>query len=324
MDTLLEKITTLLDKYENIVIAAHANPDLDAIGSAMGLSVVLNNIGKNSYVFLENKDKNKYSESVRRAVNKAEAISYIYPTEYKTLLDKETALVIVDTHQGERTEYPKLLDDIKNVIVLDHHIKNHSYIQNTELFYIDSTLSSMVELVTRFAEYHNVNLGSVVASIMLAGMEIDTNGFNTKTSPKTFEAAATLAKMGADNTLKQELLKESMDSYLKRADMVRETYIIDKNKAFCMMPPGEASQEELAVIAEELLKLDEVEMAFTIGTLKDGRAGVSARSVGDFDVCSIMKKLGGGGHANNAAAQIEGKTLIEVERMIRKILGEIE
>ncbi len=322
METLFHKLEEILSKYKRMIIMSHQNPDLDAIGSSMGLSCILKKMGKESYIFLHSDKKEEYNSSVRQALEKVTNIEYLYPNTYQEKVDEDTVLIILDVHQKERIEYPEILKNISKVIVLDHHIKSNSYIKETELFYIDSTMSSMVEFVSRFAKYYGVNLGILVSTVMLAGMEIDTNGFNLKTTEKTFEMAAYLTRMGADSVLKQTLLKESKDEYLRRADFIKSSFIIYGNIGMCILTTPTCQKEELAEVAEELLKLEYVAASFAIGQLEEGLVGVSARSIGDINVCDIMKKLGGGGHATNAASQIPDKTVKEVEHMIKKVLGE--
>ncbi len=323
METLFNKLTEVLSKYDRVIIMSHKNPDLDAIGSSMGLFRILTEMGKEAYIFLEKKDPKEYNSSVKQALEKVKNIEYLYPNTYREKLDENAVLIILDVHQKERVEYPQIVDEAKSVIVLDHHIKDNSYIKETELFYIDSTMSSMVELIAHYAKFYGVNLGILISTVMLAGMEIDTNGFNLKTTEKTFEMAAYLTSMGADSVLKQTLLKESKDEYLRRADFIKSSFIFHKNIAMCVLPIPNCAKESLAEVAEELLNFEYVEASFAIGQLSENEIGISARSMGDIDVCEIMKKLGGGGHATNAACQIADKTVKEVERMLKKVLGEI-
>ena len=85
-----------------------------------------------------------------------------------------------------------------------------------------------------------------------------------------------------------------------------------------------STKEELAEIAEELLKLEYVEASFAIGQLKRNEVGISARSIGNINVCEIMKRLGGGGHITNAASQLNNSTVKETERKLHKVLEELE
>ena len=176
------------------------------------------------------------------------------------------------------------------------------------------------QLITYYASYINIDLDNVIATILLAGIEIDTNGFNLKTTSRTYEAASILMEMGADSILKQELLKESKDNYMKRANFIRNSFMVTDNIAMCITG-GISTSMELAEVAEEMLTFEDVKASFVIGKLQDDLVGVSARSLGEFDVSEIMKKMGGGGHSSNAATQIKNKNLKEVKQEIIDLLS---
>lgn len=324
MDTLFNKLNDIFKSHSKVIIMAHHDPDLDAISSSLALSYILDKSEIENYVFLSKKKPESYTSSVAQVLARVPNANYVYPNTYKDIIDDNTVLVILDVHQKDRLEYPNVLDDIKSVVILDHHIKGNSYIRDTELFYIDSTISSMAEFMVEYAQFLNINFKALLASALLAGIEVDTNAFTLKTTEKTFRMAANLAGMGADSVLKQELLKESKDDYLRRADFIRSSYVIHKNIAICPLTVPTSTKEELAEIAEELLKFEYVEASFAIGQLKKNEVGISARSMGNINVCEIMKLLGGGGHLTNAASQISNSTVKEVEQQIQKVLGELE
>ena len=89
----------------------------------------------------------------------------------------------------------------------------------------------------------------------------------------------------------------------------------------CIMDDEHYERKDLAVIAEELLKFDEVEASFVIGRLDDETVYVSARSIGLINVESYMEQLGGGGHTTEAATSMKNKTLMEVKDELIKILN---
>lgn len=317
MENLFNRLTNLVKKYDNVIIISHKNPDLDALGSSLGLSSILTSMNIENYIFIDTNSPNNNS-TVKQSLLLAQNFNYINKENYKEILKDNTLLIILDTHQQERLEYPSIANEVNNIIILDHHIKMSNYIKNTELFYIDSTLSCVVELIAFFSKYSGFAICPLVATIMLAGMEIDTNGFNVKITEKTFEAASYLVSLGADSILKQNLLKETKDEFLRRADYIKSSYIYKKNNAICLLDVNETTPTELAEISESLLSFEEVEASYTIGLLDKNVVGVSARSLGNIDVCEIMKKLGGGGHATNAAVQVIGTTIREVEKRLKK------
>ncbi len=323
MESLFGRLTELVKDYNKIIIASHKNPDLDALGSSLGLSSIFNAMGKKTYIFI-NPDSDENNNTVKQALSLVPNFNYVSEKNYSKLVSDKTLLVVLDVHQQERIVCPKLVDEISDKVVLDHHIKMGNYIRETEIFYIDSSLSSVVELIAFYSKNTSIPISPVVASIMLAGMEIDTNGFNVKITEKTFEAAAYLISLGADPIVKQNLLKESKDEFLRKADYIKSSYIYDKDMAICLLYATSTTPEELAEISEELLNFDGVKASFTIGQLGKKLVGISARSIGDVDVCEVMKRLGGGGHTNTAAVQVENTTIKALEKALKKVLGEIK
>ena len=314
MEQLFEKLNKIIKEYDSFIIMGHKDPDLDSLGSSLGLCEIVESFGKKPYLFLNDKHLENYNTNINQAFNKMEKdVVCVNERTYKKVEGK-TLLIVTDVHSQDRLEYSKL-PDLVDTIVLDHHIKNKDYMKDTKFLYIDSNLSSMSEIITYYAEYLNLDLDNVIATILLAGIEIDTNGFNLKTTSKTYEAASILMEMGADSILKQELLKESKEDYMKRANFIRNSFMINDDTAMCMVY-GDTTSMELAEIAEELLKFEDVKASFTLGKLEDNVIGVSARSLGDIDISIVMKKMGGGGHSSNAATQIKNKTLKEIKQEI--------
>ena len=314
MQHLFKKLNEIINEYDSFIVTGHKDPDLDSLGSCLGLCEIIESFGKKSYLFLDNKHLENYNSNINEAFEKMEKdIICVNEKTYKKIKGK-TLLIITDTHIKERLEYPELVEKF-DTIVLDHHIKSKKYIKDTKFLYIDSNLSSMSELITYYAEYVNIDLDNVIATILLGGIEIDTNGFNLKTTSRTYEAASTLMEMGADSILKQELLKESKEDYLKRATYIGSSFMINENMAMCVINKIITSKD-LAETAEELLNFEDVEASFVIGKLEDDLVGISARSLGDIDVSETMKELGGGGHSSNAATQIKDKTIKEVKQEI--------
>ena len=320
MKELFKKLNKIFNEYENFIIMGHIDPDLDSLGSSLGLAKILKKKNKKSYVFLNNNLKT-YNLNIRQALEKINGkIEFINQKTYKKIKEK-TLLVIVDVNVVDRLEYPEILDKFDKVVI-DHHIKSKNHIKDTIFTYVDSNLSSISELIAYYSDYLNIDLHTTIATILLAGIEIDTNSFNLKTTRRTYEAASILMDDGADSILKQELLKESKDDYVKRANHLKTSFMINENMAMCIINK-ECSSMDLATLAEELLNFEDVEASFTIGKLDEKTVGVSARSLGKINVEKIMEKLGGGGHKSNAATQIKNKKIQEIKQKIIDLVGEI-
>ena len=313
MSDLFNKLDNIILKYDQVVIMGHKDPDLDSYGASLALYTRVKNLGKDCYIYL-NSDNN-YNNLIKRAMCKVDGVKYI---NLKKLVDfSKMLLIVLDVHQKNRLEDPNIVSKIKDIVILDHHIKGKKSIENTKLFYIDSNLSSMIELMTYYLEYSKVNVSEMIATIMLAGLEIDTNNYNLKTTSRTYKAASMLVEFGADITSKQELLKESKEDFIKRADYIKNSYIVNDNVAICILPEI-SKREVLAEVADELLNFDDVFKAFAIAKLENNEVGVSARCLSNCEILSVIKKLGGGGSLSNAATTTN-KTIKEIKNVIVKL-----
>ena len=323
MEEIFNSLTQLIKEYNSILIMTHRNPDFDGMGSALGLQQIINSFKKESYICINNSEKNS---SLKKSYDLIKENNLYFNTVKKTnvdnLINDDTLLIILDTHKKEMTEIPELIDKVKNIIVIDHHIKSKDHINDITLSYINSGLSSTVEFMANYIKYLNKQIDPLFATFMLVGLEIDTNNFRLKTTDKTYEAAAFLSKLGADNILKQELLQENKEIYIKRQKLIEKSFMINKNMTLCILDNKIYENKDLAAIAEELLQFENVEASFVIGNISKDIVGISARSIGKINVEEIMAKLGGGGHYTEAATQIKEKTINEVQELLLNVLKE--
>ena len=311
MEDLFKKLDRLYDDYDNVVVMGHSYPDLDCYGACLGIYNRVCAMGKNCYVYLEG---NNYSEIMSKAISSVSGVKYVNSSNIGNLAN--ILLIVVDVHQVDRLENSNIFDFCKDFVILDHHIKDRKCPKGSKLLYINNSLSSMIELVTYYLDYSGVSIDSSVATIMLAGLEIDTNGYNLKTTSRTYKAASMLVELGADVTLKQELLKDSKDDYVRRADFIKNSYTVNGNVALCVLPEINKT-ETLAEIADSLLTFDNIEASFVVSKINDLEYGVSARSIGEIDILKTVRKLGGGGSTTSCGAKTN-KSLSEIKKLIIK------
>ena len=313
VDDLFIKLDRMYDDYDNIVVAGHSYPDLDCYGASLAVYKRINAMNKDCYVYLEGND---YSDIMNKAISIVSDVKYINGDNIGNLTNM--LLIVVDVHQVDRLENSKIFDFCKDFVILDHHIKDKKCPKGSKILYINNSLSSMVELMTYYLDYSGVSIDSSVATIMLAGLEIDTNGYNLKTTSRTYKAASMLVEMGADVTQKQELLKDSKDDYVRRADYIKNSYTVNGNVALCVLPEINKT-ETLAEIADSLLTFDNIEASFVISKINDTEYGISARSIGEVDILRVIRKLGGGGSTTSCGAKCT-KGLSEIKEIIIKLV----
>lgn len=309
-------LTKEIKEHEHIVIMAHKAMDLDAYGAALCLCEIIGTFEKDVMIYMNHELENKSIEKSKQKVEELGlSVKYAYT---KNDVPANCLAIVVDTHKVTLLEDYDAIKDLE-IFIIDHHITNVESIQS-KYTYINDTVSSTVELMVNYAKYLNRKISPIVATIMLAGMEIDTNNFNVKTSANTYETAAYLARIGADNITKKQLLKEDKDNYCKRQDFVKNSEMITNNIALCVMDNNIYKKYMLALISEDLLQFDDVEASFTIGYIDENTVAISARSIGNIDVEKIMYALGGGGHKTDAAVTLENVKMDDVKNRLEQLI----
>ena len=294
------------------------------MGSALAFSKIIKSMKRKCYIVSP-------KEKVDRSLDKAfkllsdNDINFEFKSEDEIINAKHNKplLVILDTQKPELMESNKVLDLISDKIVIDHHIGSLDTVDDTIYKYSDANKSSIVEVMAEYLNYLNLKMEPLIMTILLSGMVVDTSSFNIKTTARTFEMAAYLAKNGADFVIIQELLKEPREEMVKRYGFISNSKEVVKDILMCKMDDKIHGNVDIALLAKELLKFEDIKASFAIGRLSNSIVGVSARSMGNVNVGEIMKKLGGGGHLTDAAAQIKDKSVDDVAIELKKIIKDV-
>jgi ribosomal protein L9 len=317
-----------IDSAKNVYIMPHKTTDVDALGSAVGVLELALAKKKEAYIVLDFEDIDQTCQKVIDMLNQEyiKLLEYIVDPE-DALVDvkQDSLLVIVDHHSTVQSVEPRLVERTKHIIIIDHHRRIDNILSDVLMNYVEPYASSSVELVTELIDLYdaNVSLDPFEATMMLAGMIIDTNNFSYRTGARTFEAAARLKRFGADPFQARLMLRESLDDIRTKTNLINQARIILNHFAITSLADEDfVDRVHLAKTADELLKVDNIIGSFAIGYLDSETIGVSARSLDRFNVSVVMEQLGGGGHLNNAAAQIKDMTIQEVAEKIEEIIKE--
>ncbi|MBP0724912.1 DHH family phosphoesterase [Bacillus sp. RG28] len=308
----------LMKSSVNVIVMGHKMPDMDAIGSAVGVLKMVQHNEVPGYIVVDHSDIDKGVQGLMKEMQKNETImsSFISPEQAEELITDDTLIIIVDTHRPSMVTEEALLQKTDKIVVIDHHRRGEDFIKDAILVYMEPYASSTAELVTELLEYQpkKVNLSMIEATALLAGIIVDTKSFTFRTGARTFDAASYLRSNGADTILVQKLLKQDMKQFIKRAELIEEAYIYKNGIAISHASADEEySQVLIAQAADTLLSMTDVVASFVIAKRSDNVISISSRSLGDVNVQLIMESLGGGGHLTNAATQIENMTIKEVE-----------
>jgi len=319
-------ISEFIQKHEKVLIMPHKSTDIDALGASIGLLQMALAQKKDARIVLDFDGIDQTCQKVMNMLSReyVKLMEYfIEPEDALNEITPETLLFVVDHHSPTQSNAPKLLEHTKYLIVIDHHRRIDNLLSDVMLTYMEPYASSSVELVIEMVELYNheVDIDPFEATIMLAGMMIDTNNFTYRTGVRTFEAAALLKRYGADPFKARLILRESLDHIKTKSNLVNRAKIINNRFAIAMLPPeNQTDRVQLARTADELLEIDNIVGAFAIGDIGNDTIAISARSVDKFNVQMIMEQFGGGGHLNNAAAQVENGDVVDIAKKIETIL----
>ncbi len=321
-------LADFIDNSKNVFIMPHTVTDVDALGSAIGLlEMVLakNKVGK---IVIDFDNIDQTCQKVINMLNQEyiKLLDYLIdPDDALEQISLDSLLIIVDHHSTVQSVEPRLTEKTKHIIIIDHHRRIDNILSDVLMNYIEPYASSSAELVTELIDLFDepVNIDPFEATIMLAGMIIDTNNFSYRTGIRTFEAAARLRRFGANPFKAKLMLRESLDDIRTKINLINKAKIISNHFAIATLPKEELTDRvQLAITADELLKIDDIIASFAIGNIADETVGISARSVDKFNVSIVMEEFGGGGHLNNAAAQVKNLTIVEIATKIEKIIQE--
>lgn len=316
----------LMKESDKVIIMGHKYPDMDAIGAAVGILKAVQIVGKEGYIVLEG--VNPSITRLMEEISEDERLNrwFITPDQALQITNARSLAVVLDTHKASMVAEPKLLQLTHRIVVVDHHRRSEEFIQEAMLVYMEPYASSTCELVTELLQYihDRVSMEVLEATALLAGIVVDTKSFSLRTGARTFEAASFLRRSGADSALIQRLLKEDLDGYILKAEIVRKTEIWYEHIALAAAEPNRKySQLLIAQVADTLLNMTDIMASFVIAERPDGRIGISARSLGQMNVQLVMEKLGGGGHLTNAATQLDG-TVEEAKTKLKSVLQQMQ
>jgi len=320
-----DEISNILQKNNNFLITSHINLDGDAIGSELALYFILKKLKKKPIILNQGKLPKVYD--FLPGVNKVQYLEDDY-IDTKSI-DVGIALDCSNVKRMGKTY--EIFKNIKTIINIDHHASNESF---GDLNYVDSSVSSVGEIIYELIRFINVDLlDEDISTCLFTSILTDTGSFRySNVSSRTFKIASDLtsfkikphliaAKIYNRNTYPGlKLLGEAL-STLEANNSNYVSWITITRK---MLNNTKANDEEIEGIIDVASTLDNNEISILFRETKDNKIKISFRSKGNFDVNKFAGKFNGGGHPNAAGCLCSGKMYKIKDKILSQLFKEIK
>ncbi|MDO5563686.1 MAG: DHH family phosphoesterase [Eubacteriales bacterium] len=317
----------VLDTKDKILIMGHKNVDFDSFGASVGVYMMAKFIGKDVHIV---------QNSIAKGVNVLKE-KFLSQDEYASdmfidgdhalfITDEDTMLILVDHNNPKISDEPRLIEKISTKVVFDHHRRGKDTINDAVLQHIEPNSSSASELVSEMTDYFDdkFSLRPLEAESMLIGIIVDTNYFSNQTSAKTFDAASSLKKMGADiGRIRNMLQVDEKSENLKNESLLKKE-IYKNNFAIAVVENKDNVDNKIvaAEVANELMHIKGIDASIVLTKFQNS-IYISARAIDRVNVQVLMEELGGGGHKSVAASQLNDITIEEAIWKVKDAIDQI-
>jgi c-di-AMP phosphodiesterase-like protein len=304
-------------------IMGHRFGDMDALGAAVGICCIARTYGKKAKIVVSDQPNAFGVMAAELKKHKEYEDVFISPKEAMLQANSRSLLVVVDTNRPEQVEDEALLQTISRLVVIDHHRRAASYIENAALTFYEPYASSVCELVVELLQelVEQSDIRRFEAEAMMAGIVTDTKNFTMRTGERTFDAAAFLRRAGADTSVVKRLLQNDYDSTVTRYAILERAQMYRDNICLAAME-REVNRVVAAQAADEMLNISGVEASVVLYPNAAGEVILSARSIGSLNVQVLLEKLGGGGNKSAAGAQMKNTTIDQAMSQLKAAIDE--
>ncbi|HLD32965.1 MAG TPA: bifunctional oligoribonuclease/PAP phosphatase NrnA [Candidatus Peribacteraceae bacterium] len=306
------KAQTIFEKAQRILCMCHRNPDGDAVGSLLGMGMLLEKMFPGKPVFFLCEDPAPDTFSILPNVQRMQGLPELKGGDTIVFLDcaepKQTGLH--ETH-------PQLFDKTYLTINIDHHPSNTRF---GDLNFIIPDAASSCEIVVELADILGWEMNSDIATCLLTGVYTDTGGLlHSNTTAKVYRTVARLLRAGARRqAIVAAVFRTAKLSTLRLWGRVLEHITLTKEGgAISAITQGDfratgAGYSELTGAIDYVNAVPGMRFSLILSE-RDGIVKGSLRTLrDDVDVAKMASKFSGGGHRKAAGFSVPGTLQPEV------------
>jgi phosphoesterase RecJ-like protein len=322
----LDRAVEELRGCDRFLLTTHEGPDGDALGSLLALHHVLEQLGKDSLMFLAAKE---FPLPVEYRFLPLTDVFHEPPAD---LVDR--TLVFLDCGNIDRMPVDFLRRDGARLLNIDHHHDNTRF---GTINLVDTAASCTAEIVLEISKRLGAAITPDIASALYVGLVTDTGKFMYEnTSPAAHRMAAELIEAGVDvnDTYRRLYERVPIEKLRLLARALENVERYDEGRvAITYISAGDysatgAGEELTEGVIDFLRALEGAEVAVVVRDKTDG--GRSARKVslrssdGSVDVSAIARLHGGGGHRRAAGFGSDLSYPELVEFLRAEIAGQLD
>lgn len=312
-----DKTVAALVDAEEIVVAAHVNPDGDAIGAVLAATLGLRRIGKKAWPTWGD-DPVVVPFNYRFLPGASEFLQPGDVPDAGTFLALDCGAADRLGSLGERAAEASLL------INVDHHYGNSEF---GDLNVVVTGASSTSELITYLMGDAGIAIDSQIATCLYTGIVTDTGRFQfANSSPDVLRLAADLLSLGVPSVqVAQEVFESSPFGYLKLVGRVLDRAVLYDDAGFVYswltlddLKATGVTIDETEKLIDQVRSTRSARVAAMFKEQPDGSYRVSLRSKGPVSVGAIARANGGGGHelaAGFTAASVDAGVAIVLDAL---------
>lgn len=306
----LAHVAELLKSHDRFLVVPHVQPDADAYGSTVALSLMLQRLGK---------DVVRYSDEPVPFncgfINALDPVMHEFPADHA-----ERLMIFVDG--GEKHRAPKTVRDRDCWMNLDHHEGNDQWAKH---IYVDTQAAASALIVQRLVGPLGITMDAAMGTALFAGLLFDTRGgfITDRCSPEVFAAAGACVAAGAkpdhvNRELNERVAFQEAQLYgsaLGKARLAAGGRLVMVAVTQAESEAAGGGDAAFELLTQHLPKIDGGEIFVLLRERKPGEVKLSFRSKGRLSVMDLAKRFNGGGHNFAAGGRFDG-TLEEAQAAI--------
>jgi phosphoesterase RecJ-like protein len=312
----IAELLKVLRAHKRFVVTAHTRPDGDAVGSALAMAEILDQLGHEVEIIFADPVPDIYATlpNVHR-IHQATHVA-----------DDERAVIVLECDSTSRTG---LLGLEKHFLInIDHHASGRQF---GAFNWIDENACAVAAMVYRIAVAAEVDVTPSMATSLYTSVLSDTGSFTYPgTTAETFDLAHTLAVKGASpSKIARDVLFTSPLSKIKLLGAALSNMECDGSIAWSWVTQQDMNRtgavpEDCEGVVNHLISIAGVESAVFLRELPlANEFRLSIRSKGRVNVAVVAESFGGGGHRTASGCTIEGPLASATGRVLTQLRKEL-